>query len=263
MSETTAANQAAANRAAADQAGLNVQALAERLSQVPTSTAKVILRELGVTRVVAAGIRPIVPPKGVLAGRARTVRFLPAREDVKRAPRGAVNRALIDTMGPAEVVVVDAGGFAEGAVLGDMLAARAKYRGAAGVVADGVVRDVEGLTAVGLPVFARGTHPDPSSAMLLPWETDIAVQCGGVLVQPGDWVLADTDSVVVVPADLAERVATRGEETNDEDAFCQALLAAGFPLDDAYPLPSALRPDLDRFKRDGHVPAWDEVRARR
>lgn len=237
-------------------------ALARRLATVPTSTAKVILRELGVTRVVATGLRPIVPPAGVLAGRARTIRFLPGREDVKRGPSGAVNRALIDRMGAGEVVVIDAGGFAEGAVLGDMLAARAKYRGAAGVVADGVVRDVEGLSAVGLPVFARGTHPDPSSATLLPWETDVAVQCGGVLVQPGDWVLADTDSVVVIPAAHAQVVAQRGEETNLEDAFCQRLLAAGFPLDEAYPLPVSLRDDLTRFASDGHVPAWDEVRRR-
>jgi regulator of RNase E activity RraA len=238
------------------------QALARRLATVPTSTAKVILRELGVTRVVAAGLRPVVAPPGIVAGRARTVRFLPGREDVKRGPRGAVNRALIDQMGAGEVVVIDAGGFAAGAVLGDMLAARAKYRGAAGVIADGVVRDVEGLSAVGLPVFARGTHPDPSSATLLPWETDVAVQCGGVLVQPGDWVLADTDAVVVVPAAHAEEVARRGEETNLEDAFCQRLLAAGFPLDEAYPLPSTLRADLQRFAQDGHVPAWDEVRQR-
>ena len=246
---------------ATDQA---TEALAARLSRVPTSSAKVILRELGVTRVVAKGLRPIVPPQGgILAGKARTVRFLPGREDVKRGPNGAANRALIDTMGRGEVVVVDTAGFPEGSVLGDMLAARAKYRGAAGVVADGVVRDLEGLVAVGLPVFARGIHPDPSSATLLPWETDVAVQCGGVLVLPGDWILGDADSVVVLPAALAEEVATRGEAMNREDAFCQALLAAGFPLDEAYPLPAALRPDLERFLRDGTIPSWDEVRRRR
>ncbi len=184
--------------------------LGARLATVPTSTAKVILRELGVTRVVCRGLRPIVAPRAVLAGPARTVRFLPGREDVPRSPGGAVNRRLIDELEPGQVVVIDSGGFAEGAVLGDMLAMRAKVRGAAGVVADGVVRDVVGLTAVELPVFARGTHPDPSGATLLPWETDVAVQCGGVLVRPGDWVLADTDSVLVVPAEMAPEVATRG-----------------------------------------------------
>src|SRR5438874_4510707 len=98
------------------------EALAQRLARVPTSTAKVILRELGVTRVVMRGLRPVVLPSrptGVLAGPARTVRFLPAREDVPRPPRGAVNRQLIDEIGRGEVVVVDAGGASEGSVLGD------------------------------------------------------------------------------------------------------------------------------------------------
>lgn len=242
--------------------GTSTTSLAARLARVPTSTAKVVLRELGVTRVVAAGIRAIVPPSGVLAGPARTVRFLPAREDVPRAPHGAVNRKLVDQLNPGEVVVVDTGGCLDGSVLGDMLAARAKYRGAAGVIADGVVRDLVGLTSVGLPVFARGTHPDPNSVSLLPWETDIAIQCGGILVQPGDWMLADTDAVIVVPAALAEQVADGGEATNREDEFCQRLLADGFPLDEAYPLPAGLRADLERFHRDGYVPSLEEVRQR-
>ncbi|HEV2123354.1 MAG TPA: hypothetical protein VGW38_11345, partial [Chloroflexota bacterium] len=114
----------------------------------------------------------------------------------------------------------------------------------------------------GLPVFARGTHPDPSGATMLPWETDIAIQCGGVLVQPGDWILADRDSVVVVPAAHAENVAARGEQINLEDTFCQRLLASGFPLDEAYPLPQKLRGDLERFQRDSYVPTLEEVRQR-
>src|SRR5947209_6636623 len=92
--------------------------LGERLARVPTSTAKVILRELGVTRVVARGLRVIVPPKGVLAGPARTVRFLPAREDVPRPPHGAVNRKLVDEVGRGEVIVIDTGGTMEGSVMG-------------------------------------------------------------------------------------------------------------------------------------------------
>jgi 5-oxopent-3-ene-1,2,5-tricarboxylate decarboxylase / 2-hydroxyhepta-2,4-diene-1,7-dioate isomerase len=237
--------------------------LLAQLRQVPTSSAKVILRELGVTRVLARGLRVIVPPTGgILAGKARTVRFLPLREDVKRGPNGAVNRALVDQLGENEVVVIDTSGSQEGSVLGDMVAMRAKMRGGAGVIADGVVRDVVGLTAVGLPVFARGIHPDPNTVSLLPWETDVAIQCGGVLVQPGDWMLADADAVIVVPAALAEEVAARGLAMNQEDVFCQALLAANFPLDEAYPIPAQRQADFEHFKRDGYVPSWEEVQRR-
>lgn len=232
--------------------------LATRLRAVPTSTAAVILRELGVRSVVLAGVRPVVPPGGeTAAGPARTLRFLPRREDVPAPPRPGLNRATVDAIGPGEVLVIDAAGRLDAAVLGDMLAARARYRGAAAVVTDGAVRDIAGLREVGLPVFAGGTHPDPSGARLLPWDADIAVACGGVLVQPGDWILADTDAAIVVPVSLATDLAGRAEEALARDAFSQRLLAAGFALDEAYPVPAGRAADLERFRRDGSLPRRD------
>lgn len=229
--------------------------LAARLRAVPTSTAAVILRELGVRSVVLAGVRPIVPPDGeTVAGPARTLRFLPRREDVPAPPRPGLNRATVDAIGAGEVLVIDATGRLDAAVLGDMLAARARYRGAAAVVTDGAVRDVAGLRALGLPVFAGGTHPDPSGARLQPWDADVAVACGGVLVRPGDWILADADAVVVVPAALAADLAGRAETALARDAFSQRLLAAGFALDEAYPVPTHREADLERFQRDGSLP---------
>ena len=71
-----------------------------------------------------------------------------------------------------------------------MMAGRAQARGAAGVVVDGVVRDVAGLRAMGLSVHARGAYPTPSQGKLIPWESDVPIQCAGVLVFPGDYVIA-------------------------------------------------------------------------
>lgn len=213
---------------------------------------------MGVERVAVAGLRPIVrPDSGVVAGPARTLRFLPRREDVRKPPRGSLNRSLVDAINPGEVLVIDSSGRLDAAVLGDMLAARARYRAAAAVVTDGAVRDVEGLQEIGLPVFARGTHPDPSGSHLLPWDVDIAINCGGVLVQPGDWIVADADAVVVVPSALASDLAQRAETVLARDAFSQRLLAAGFPLDEAYPLPASREADFDRFRQDGSIPSDD------
>jgi regulator of RNase E activity RraA len=225
--------------------------LAVRLRAVPTSSAKVILRKLGVERVVVAGVRPLSGAQAA-AGPARTVRFLPAREDFE-SPRGNVQRALIDRLCPGDVLVIDAMGFRRAAVLGDMLAARARANEAAAVVADGAVRDLAGLRAMEITVHARGTHPDPSSVSLIPWETDVPVQCGGVLVLPGDFIIADTDAVVVVPRSLAEEVARRGAEMAARDEFSQRLLAAGYPLDEAYPVPEQRAEEFERFRRDGTV----------
>lgn len=230
-------------------------ALAALLRRVPTSTARVVLHDLGLDRVVMEGLRPLVGSPGPVAGPARTVRFLPRREDVPSPPQPGLNRHLVDRLGSGEVLVIDAFGHRHSAVLGDMLATRAVHRGVAGVVADGVVRDLAGLEALKLPVFARGTHPAPNSYELLPWDADVPIQCGGVLVQPGDWILADVDSVLVIPAARAEEVAARGVATVEEEEFCQKLLELGFPLDDAYPLPVSRRPDLVRYQQTGSLPA--------
>lgn len=220
--------------------------LIERLRAVPTATAKQVLRELGVDRTFCYGIRAMTSERRV-AGKVRTLRYLPLREDVK-APRGAIHRRLIDGLDKDDVLVIDAMQSPDGAVLGDMMAARVHARDAAGVVADGVIRDVEGIRDIGLAVWARGTHPDSNVRALLPWETDVAIACGGVLIQPGEFIIADMDGVVVVPPQHAEAMLKKAEEMALEDEFSQELLRGGAPLDEAYPLPQAKRAEFERFK---------------
>lgn len=192
------------------------------------------------------GLRPLTLQRRI-AGRARTLRFLPLREDVT-PPRKAVNRILIDALERDDVLVIDALGSEEGAVLGDMLAARAHARGAAGAIADGVIRDVEGIREIGLAVWARGTHPDANARALLAWETDVAIACGGVLVQPRDYVLADADGAIVVPPQYLDAMLDKAEEMALEDEFSQNLLRDGAPLDDAYPLSPSRRAEFEAFK---------------
>ena len=217
-----------------------------RLRNVPTATAKQVLRGLGVDRTFLFGLRALTSDRRV-AGKARTLRFLPLREDVKPPAQG-VNRRLIDTLERDDVLVIDAAGNMEGAVLGDMLAARAHARGAAGVVADGVIRDVEGIRDIGLAVWARGTHPDANSRNLLAWEVDVTVGCGGTLVQPGDYIIADADGAVVVPPQHAAALLSKAEEMALEDEFSQRLLHDGAAIDDAYPLPQSRRAEFEKFK---------------
>lgn len=222
-------------------------ALLARLSEVPTATAKQILRGLGVARTVITGVLRMTTERRI-AGRARTLRFLPAREDAT-PPRKGVNRALIDSLAPGDVLVIDAGGCVDGAVLGDMMAARASACGAAGVVADGVIRDVEGIDEIGLAVWARGRYPDSNAVSLIAWDADVAIRCGNALVQPGDYILADADAALVVPAALARETIRRAATMALEDEFSQNLLRDGAALDDAYPIPQARRAAFDEFAR--------------
>ena len=169
------------------------ETLAERLRAVATSNARLFLEQRNVRRVVMEGLKPIASVEGSIAGPAHTIRFLPAREDVPTPPGQSLPFWLCDNVGAGEVLVCDALGCMDGAVFGDMMATRAKYRQAAGAVIDGVVRDVSGIAATGLPVFARGSYAHPFGGRLLPWENNVPVQCGGVLVRPGDWILAARD----------------------------------------------------------------------
>ena len=235
----------------------------QHLALISTPDAADALRKLGVARTVMKGIRPMVRVQGTAAGRARTLRLLPDREDLKTPVNGPVNRGLYDGMQPGEVLVLDAMGAENQAVLGDMMFSRLFAREVSAVVVDGAVRDIPVVSTKGLPVFARSCSPDSYMGFMRPWEADCAIQCGGVLVQPRDFILADADGVVVVPNALARSVAELAQQKMPADAFGQALLAAGFPLDDTYPLPPHMRAFLPAFIENGALPTQDEVRRAR
>ena len=227
--------------------------LAHRLRDVPTSDAKDLLAELGVLRVTMAGVTRRTGQHSI-AGPARTLRMLPLRDDLGPAPNGPLNRQFIDSAASGDILVIDAMAASRGAVLGDMMATRLRYCGVAGVVTDGRIRDRDGIDRVGLTVFASGTDPDANRHWMTPWEIDVAIQCGGVLVLPDDWVLADSDAAVVIPAKLVATIVERYEARKSRDAFSQALLTAGHPLDESYPLPEARAADLEAFLASGTVP---------
>ena len=117
----------------------------------------------------------------------------------------AVHRAL-DIAQPGDVLVVNGQGDTTRALLGGLLAKRARNLGLAGIVVDGAVRDVDEIESVGLPVFARASTP-AGPYKNGPAEVGLPVACGGVVCSPGDIVCGDADGVAVVPQTRAARVA--------------------------------------------------------
>jgi regulator of RNase E activity RraA len=109
----------------------------------------------------------------------------------------------LDIAKPGDVIVVDTGLSGETAALGDLVSTKARIRGIAGFVVDGMVRDIEGIRELGdFPVFARGVTP-LGPLHRGPGEVNYPVSVGGIVVFPGDVVLGDANGVVVVPRDIA------------------------------------------------------------
>ena len=132
-----------------------------------------------------------------------------------------VHKAL-DVARPGDVVVVDARGSTMNAVLGDIICTKAKHRGLAGFVVDGLIRDLPGIMELDFPVFARGTTP-VGPLHRGPGEINYPVACGGTVVAAGDVVVADAAGMVVVPQSIVDEVLFRLVE---REAASAAYLAA-------------------------------------
>jgi 5-oxopent-3-ene-1,2,5-tricarboxylate decarboxylase / 2-hydroxyhepta-2,4-diene-1,7-dioate isomerase len=216
--------------------------LRAKLEAAPVAGLSAQLRKRGLNNVHIDGVKPLHPsplndaPK--LVGTARTLRFVPNREDLFASHGGGYNaqKRAFDAVGEGEVIVIEARGEAGSGTLGDVLAIRAHARGAAGIVTDGGVRDAAAVAAVGLPVFAAGAHPAVLGRKHVPWDVDLTIACGGATVQPGDVIVGDADGVVVIPVAIAEEVVDAALAQEDEDAWIAARVAEGHPVDGLFPM---------------------------
>jgi len=149
---------------------------------------------------LAPAIRCLTGPASRVVGPACTVKVHPADN--------LMVHASLDVAQPGDVVVIDAGGTSVNATLGNLVCAKAQHRGIAAFVIDGYVRDLPKIEPLGFPVWARGgttTGPWHNG----PGEINYPIQCGGIVVTPGDVIVADASGVVVVPRDDAEEVLAR------------------------------------------------------
>jgi len=193
-----------------------------------------------------------VRPDLRMVGRARTVRFVPLRPDLAELfPNREENphRKAVEQIGAGEVLVVDAHGDDAGGIFGDIMSARLKARGAAGLVVDGCLRDVWQIQALDLPVYTRHVHAAAVGRALSAVEMDGIVSCGGVAVRPGDYLVGDPDGVVVVPAALAAAAAAYGDEHEALETSIRERVLAGAPLAEAYPPSEAFRAEYARQRR--------------
>lgn len=225
----------------------------ETLSTVTTATLTTVLLKKGLRNVWLRGARPLRPDQPRFVGRAFTLRFVPAREDLATPESWSSpisTRAAIEAMPAGCIAVVDAMGVADAGIFGDILCARMARRGVAALVTDGVVRDVAGVLGTGLPVWCRGAAAPPSVAGLtfVAWQQPIG--CGGVAVFPNDVIVADADGAVLIPAAVLDDVIAQSLEQERLEAWIMREVEQGAALPGLYP-PNAqnkARYEADRTK---------------
>ncbi|WP_410661370.1 fumarylacetoacetate hydrolase family protein [Amycolatopsis sp. lyj-112] len=224
--------------------------LREKLERAPVAALSAQLRKRGLNNVAIDGVRPNLPGTKIV-GTARTLRFVPNREDLFKSHGGGYNaqKRVFDSVGPGEVIVIEARGDAGSGTLGDILALRARHLGAAGVVTDGGIRDSGAVAETGLPVFSQGPHPAVLGRKHVPWDSDVAVACGGATVLPGDIIVGDDDGVLVIPPALADEVATAALVQEDEDAWIAEQIGQGRPIEGLFPLNALWRERYEAWQK--------------
>lgn len=210
--------------------------LRAKLLAAPTAGLSAQLRKRGLNQVVIEGVYPDTPGTKMV-GVAKTLRFLPGREDLFKSHGGGYNaqKRAFDAVRPGEILVIEARNEPGSGTLGDILALRAKTNGAAGVVTDGGVRDAAAVTEIGLPVFSRTSHPAVLGRKHVPWEADTAIGCGNATVIPGDVIVGDDDGVVVIPRAMVEEVVDEALAKEHEDSWVFDRVAEGNPVDGLFP----------------------------
>lgn len=210
----------------------------QTLLGISTATLTTVLLKHGLRNVWLRGTRPLAPGLPRIAGRAFTLRFVPAREDLATpASWGSPisTRAAIEAMPEGCIAVVGAQGCTDAGIFGDILCARMQKRGVAALVSDGVVRDVAGVLGTGLPVWCQGTAAPPSVAGLtfVGWQEPI--DCGGVAVFPNDVIVVDQDGAVLIPSAMLDEITAAAFEQERQETWIMSQVQAGAALPGLYP----------------------------
>jgi 4-hydroxy-4-methyl-2-oxoglutarate aldolase len=182
-------------------------------------------------QVMRATIRPLYP-EALVVGRAMPVLYAEVFEVPEKPYQMEIE--VVDNLKPDDVLVAYAPATAKAALWGGLLSIAAKARGARGAVIEGMTRDVKQVTSLTFPVFATGISPLDSNGRLRVFAYRCAIECGGVLVEPGDIIFGDADGVVVIPQDVVVETVNEALKKVDAEHLSEEELKKGTLLRDVY-----------------------------
>ena len=234
-------------------------ALIERARGLSAEEVWAVLPGQGFRNQYADGFKVLHPEKK-LAGRAFTVQFMPLRPDLEsliniRAKAAGIprmnNQVAIDMLQPGDVLVVDLFGQVEGGtIVGDNLFYYImKTTRNGGLVVDGAIRDLEGISHMEMPAYYRDAHPTPISNVVLSG-INVPVRIGKATVMPGDLVFGDAEGVYFIPPALVEQVVDKADETHIHDEWTRKKFDEGkYKSSDIYGSPKdpALKREYEEY----------------
>ena len=192
---------------------------------ISVASISTFLRSQGILRHAMLGPKALTPGMKAV-GTAVTLQFLPKREDIieglgeEQTEKTSALWASIMSIEQGDVLAIDARGHMQTGCLGEMLMTGVQARGGKGIVVDGCLRDLPSALDLGLPLFARGGTPANAGFFeMYPWDYNLPIGCGGVLIFPGDIIVADDDGAVVVPPKIAEKVIEWCQPKEDREIF--------------------------------------------
>lgn len=220
-----------------------------KLEQVSVATLATALFKRGLRHQVIQDVRPLSRKGKNMVGPAFTLRYMPAREDrnqlVEFRNPDHPQRKAIETCPPGHVMVMDSRKSAYAASAGDILITRLMVRGGAGVVTDGGFRDAMNIAELDMPAY----HSRPSSPTNLTTneaiDINVPIGCGDAPVFPGDIVVGDDDSVIIIPAHLAEEIADEAVEMTAYEDFALEQVQNGATIIGLYP--ATKEENLEKF----------------
>ena len=226
----------------------------DALREIGAATTSSTLAHMGVRSPFMIG--PVARSAGAaVAGPALTLQCMPKREDLYgeaeyEEPERQLHRHVLYHTQAGDIVVVDARGDLRSGIFGDMMLTYFRGRGGAGVVIDGCIRDYPKVKRLELGLWLTGVTPNyHAQTDIIPFAVNVPVACGGVLVMPGDIIVADDDGVVVVPVKLAEKVIEEASKHQEWEEFSRERLFEGGDLRRYYPLHQDAEPEFQEWLR--------------
>jgi regulator of RNase E activity RraA len=211
----------------------------DKLKTVSTATLCTALFKRGLRNQFIQDVRPLNPNLGNMVGEAFTLRYIPAREDLNPInvfqDRTHPQRKAVEECPPGAVMVIDSRKDARAASAGAILVSRLMKRGVAGVVTDGGFRDSPDIAKFELPAYHHRPSAPTNLTLHQALDINVPIGCGDVAVWPGDVVVGDGEGVVVIPAHLADEIATEVVEMTAFEDFVLEEVLKGRSILGLYP----------------------------